>query len=220
MKLYRFVCVLAAFSSLCLLLAACGPAADPASAPEKTGVVDSAPETRPESTEPAASSTGPAAGETSASSTQAAGPTVSNSSEPDGAGTTVPSSLSPAPSGGGAAIAALAESLVGTPFAYGAAGPDKFDNSGLVYYCLKQNGISAPRRTSEMAQAGQPVEKAGLQPGDVVFFYNDTPGVAQYTGIYIGNQQFVACNSEEAPTKIQNIDWPYFVERYVAARRF
>ena len=215
--------ILAVGVSLCLLLTACGPqTAAPSSSPaegnETTAAASEetqAPETTPPSTAPAQTDPTEPASDPTDPGTDPSQP-ASDPTEPE----TEPTDTPPAASGDGEGIAALAESLVGTTYLYGAAGPTEFDNSGLVYYCLTQNGISAPRRTSDLATAGTSVEKDDLQRGDIVFFHNDTPGVPQYVGIYIGNNQFVACNNEESPTKIQDMSLPYFVEHYVAARRF
>ena len=114
----------------------------------------------------------------------------------------------------------LAKTLEGKPYRYGAAGPDDFDNSGFVYYCLKQNGITAPRKTGDLAKAGTAVGKDELQAGDVVFFYNDTPEIAQYTGIYLGGGRFIACSNEEKPVIVQDMTLKYFTDHYVTARRF
>lgn len=102
----------------------------------------------------------------------------------------------------------------------GATGPESFDNSGFVYYCFNKNGVKLPRFTEEMYAAGSAVEKSDLKPGDVVFFYNETPGSVDFAGIYIGNGEFVACNNENSPTKIHKLAWPYFADRYLGARRY
>lgn len=117
-------------------------------------------------------------------------------------------------------VADLARSLIGTAFEVGASGPTTFDNSGFVYYCFKQNGITLPRRTAGMFQTGSPVEKGSLQPGDAVFFSLDESGEASFAGIYVGGEQFVACNNENSPTKQQSLKTGYFAERYVGARRY
>ena len=120
----------------------------------------------------------------------------------------------------GSKIADLAVSLVGTSFKMGGVGPTEFDNPGFVYYCYRQQGITIPRRAPGMAQAGTEVAKDQLQPGDVVIFSNDIGGEPAFVGIYIGNQQFVACNNPETTTKIQKMNNNYFTSRYITARRY
>ena len=117
-------------------------------------------------------------------------------------------------------MAAKAQSLLGTAFRMGGTGPDEFDNSGFIYYCYKENGVTIPRLTGDMFQAGTAVEKEDLQPGDVVFFYVSTEGAAQFAGIYIGDQKFISCNNENSPTKEQVLSWPYYTQRYIGARRY
>lgn len=124
------------------------------------------------------------------------------------------------PAAGGEAVAKLAASLEGTPFLYGAAGPDAFDNSGLVYYCLTKNGISVPRRTTEQFAGGTAVEMDALQPGDLVFYSMETEGVAQFVGVYLGDGQFIAANNEEKPACLYGTSMKYFADRFVGARRY
>ncbi len=117
-------------------------------------------------------------------------------------------------------IVALAESLIGAEYEWGAAGPDTFDNSGFVYYCFKENGITLPRKTADMFASGTAVEPEDLLPGDLVFFTYNEDRSASYVGIYIGDGQFVAENNENSPVCIHDMTLDYFVEIYVGARRY
>lgn len=105
--------------------------------------------------------------------------------------------------------------MVGSEFELGAAGPDTFDNSGLIYYCFREQGTSVPRFTRDLYQAGTAVEKSDLQPGDVVFFYMETEGSPEYAGIYLGDDQFVAANNPDSPASVQPLSWPYFEKRFI-----
>ncbi len=135
---------------------------------------------------------------------------------PTTAGTTAVQTDTPAKG----SVEELAKSLIGSPYKLGASGPKEFDNSGFLVYCYGQKGIALPRFTSEIAKKGTPVEMDALKPGDAVFFYNDTPGAAQFAGIYVGNNEFVSCDNEEKPVVVHNISYPYFKDRFVGARRF
>ena len=98
----------------------------------------------------------------------------------------------------GEAAAALAESLVGAPYVYGAEGPNSFDCSGLIYYIFKQLGYKLGRTATQQYQNnGEFVAFEDLEPGDLIFIYNpkyDKSGGTKpvtHVGIYVGNDQFV-----------------------------
>lgn len=90
-----------------------------------------------------------------------------------------------------------AESKIGSPYVYGASGPDSFDCSGLVQWAYKQAGISLPRTSYDQASAGVPVSQANLQPGDVVSFYGGS-----HSGIYVGNGNVVHASTSGVPVKV------------------
>lgn len=126
----------------------------------------------------------------------------------------------PGSSGYRSAIAALANSLVGTSFKLGGVGPAEFDNPGFVYYCYRQNGITVPRKASAMAAGGREVVRDALQAGDIVVFSNEIGGTADFVGIYIGSGQFVSCNNPSQPTGAQSLSSGYWSERFLTARRY
>jgi cell wall-associated NlpC family hydrolase len=97
-----------------------------------------------------------------------------------------PASLtsSPAPpvgSGASGAVAA-AESRVGAPYVWGAAGPDAFDCSGLVMWAYAQVGISLPHFSGAQYADTTHISMADLQPGDLVFPSDPGQHVAMYVG--------------------------------------
>ena len=120
----------------------------------------------------------------------------------------------------GSAIAAIAAEQVGKPYQYGTAGPDSFDTSGLVQYCFKECGISVPRSNSALAEYGYLVEKEDVQPGDAVFFWSGTQGIAEYLGIYIGDGMVVAAMNSSKPVIEFNMNSTYYTEHFVFVRRF
>jgi cell wall-associated NlpC family hydrolase len=69
---------------------------------------------------------------------------------------------------GTAASIALAQR--GDPYAYGAAGPNAFDCSGLIYYSYRRAGFNVPRTSSALAGATRRVAKQDMRPGDLMFF--------------------------------------------------
>ncbi|PIJ37087.1 peptidoglycan endopeptidase [Mycobacterium heckeshornense] len=79
-------------------------------------------------------------------------------------------------------VVAVARTVIGKPYQWGAAGPDSFDCSGLIFWAFAQIGVQVPRTSQEQAVGGDPVERADLRPGDVVTFYPDASHAALYSG--------------------------------------
>jgi cell wall-associated NlpC family hydrolase len=70
----------------------------------------------------------------------------------------------------------------GDPYQYGAAGPGRFDCSGLVYYSFRKAGFRhIPRSSSAQARQMNRIPKSQLHKGDLVFFYN---GAARSSNVY------------------------------------
>ena len=96
------------------------------------------------------------------------------------------------PDAAGTAIARAAQSLIGSPYRYGGAGPDAFDCSGLVAYVHRQLGYSTPRTAAQQYASARPIPRADLQPGDLVFF-RLSGGAVSHVGVYMGNGSVRAC---------------------------
>jgi cell wall-associated NlpC family hydrolase len=84
----------------------------------------------------------------------------------------------------GAKIVAAAAAHSGTPYSYGAGGPNAFDCSGLTQYVFRQFGVSLPHNAHAQLSYGRTVSKADALPGDLVFFLDG--GHAYHVGIYAG----------------------------------
>jgi len=82
----------------------------------------------------------------------------------------------------GAAALAAAQSQLGKPYVYGAAGPNGFDCSGLVMWSYGQVGVSLPHYSGAQYSASVRIPISDLQPGDLVFFYSDLHHVGIYAG--------------------------------------
>lgn len=104
-------------------------------------------------------------------------------------------------SGGATAVVQAALTRVGSPYSWGATGPDAFDCSGLIKWAFLQNGKSLPRSSQALAQGGQPVATSDLQPGDIVTFYDDV----SHAGIYIGDGMMVHASTYGTPVKVAPI---------------
>jgi cell wall-associated NlpC family hydrolase len=110
--------------------------------------------------------------------------------------------VAPTPSSGeGAAVVQAALTRAGSPYSWGATGPNTFDCSGLIKWAFLQNGKSLPRSSQALAEGGQPVLVTDLQPGDVVTFYADV----SHAGIYIGDGMMVHASTFGTPVKVAPI---------------
>ncbi|MBL1105691.1 C40 family peptidase [Streptomyces sp. 5-8] len=108
----------------------------------------------------------------------------------------------PASTGRAAAAVAYAYSKLGSPYVWGATGPNAFDCSGLAQAAYRAAGISLPRTTYAQINAGRRVSRAELRPGDLVFFYS---GIS-HVGIYVGNGQMIHAPNPSAPVRLAPID--------------
>ncbi|MFN8199411.1 MAG: C40 family peptidase [Nakamurella multipartita] len=137
-----------------------------------------------------------------AAAPQAASRSDRSTTSDSSAATSSAAAAASAPAGSGAAAAAVAAALskVGSPYVYGAAGPNAFDCSGLTSWAWAQAGVSIPRTSG--GQAGLPsVPLSELQPGDLVTYYSPVSHVA----MYIGNGQVVHASTETRPVYVTTV---------------
>lgn len=94
-----------------------------------------------------------------------------------------------APASGRAAAAyAAAQSKVGSPYVWGAAGPNSFDCSGFTSWAFAQAGVKIPRISQDQARFGTRINSVSdLKIGDLVLFANDL----HHVGFYAGNGQIL-----------------------------
>jgi cell wall-associated NlpC family hydrolase len=91
-----------------------------------------------------------------------------------------------AASGRASSAFAAAQSVIGSPYVYGASGPSSFDCSGLTSWAYAQVGQAIPRTSQAQANAGTRIySQSDLQVGDLVIFYGDQ----HHVGFYAGNGQ-------------------------------
>ncbi|NLU82888.1 C40 family peptidase [Rhodococcus sp. HNM0569] len=113
-------------------------------------------------------------------------------------------------SGSGALQAAMTR--IGSPYVWGATGPDSFDCSGLVVWAYQQVGKTLPRSSQAQAAGGTPISRDQLQPGDVVIIYDD----ASHVGLYAGNGNLLHASTFGVPVKVESLDGM----DYAGARRY
>lgn len=109
---------------------------------------------------------------------------------------------SPTAMADGEIVVAAARSAIGRAYAWGAAGPDAFDCSGLVVWAHNQAGISVPRRSQDQAVGGIAVSRSELEPGDIITYYSG----ASHVGIYVGGGMVVHASTYGKPVAEVPID--------------
>ena len=118
------------------------------------------------------------------------------------------------------AIVNLAYSKIGSPYVWGAEGPNSFDCSGLTSYVYRNAaGISLPRTSSAQSGYGKTVSKANLQPGDLVFFSTNGTGNVSHVGIYVGGGNMVHSPAPGQSVHTVSINSSYYASTYVTAKR-
>ncbi|WBP89242.1 C40 family peptidase [Kitasatospora cathayae] len=108
------------------------------------------------------------------------------------------------PASGYAAVAvARAMSRQGSPYVWGATGPNTFDCSGLMVWSYAQAGVSLPRTSQEQGDVGTRVPSLDqAQPGDLVIYGSDR----HHVGMYIGNGMVVHAPHTGDVVKVMKAD--------------
>lgn len=99
----------------------------------------------------------------------------------------------------------------------GAAGPRRFDCSGLALWVAKRAyGKSLPHSSRAQFRALKHVAKKNLRPGDLVFFFKRG---AHHVGIYIGHGRMVSATNPRTGIKIDAVFSGWYGSRYSGAAR-
>lgn len=94
--------------------------------------------------------------------------------------------------GGASSLIAIASSKVGSPYVWGAKGPNSFDCSGFVYWCLNQAGVKQSYLTSSgwrnVGKYTKITSVSNLQAGDIIV-------VSGHVGIVAGGGTVIDASS-------------------------
>ncbi|MFE5032452.1 NlpC/P60 family protein [Streptomyces sp. NPDC056683] len=96
---------------------------------------------------------------------------------------------------------AFAREQIGRPCVWGAAGPGAYDASSLTQAAWRAAGVTLPRTAPEQTLAGTPITLAAVEPGDLVFFFEDD----SHVGIYAGGGTMVHAPSPGALIREESI---------------
>ncbi len=118
------------------------------------------------------------------------------------------------------AVINLAYSKMGSPYVWGAEGPNSFDCSGFTSYVYRNAaGINLPRTSGAQSGYGQTVSKANLQAGDLVFFSTNGTGSVSHVGIYVGGGNMIHSPSSGKTVSVTSINSSYYTSKFVTAKR-
>lgn len=132
-----------------------------------------------------------------------------------------PSERPPASSHKGNDVVLFALSLLDTGYRFGGKNPEAgLDCSGMVSYIYgRAAGLRVSGSAADIARRGRPVERAGLRPGDLVFF-NTRNAAFSHVGVYIGDDRFIHAPSSNGRVRIDQLGARYFAQRFETARSY
>ena len=115
-------------------------------------------------------------------------------------------------------IIRVAKKMLSIPYVWGGASLTGMDCSGFVWKVFAMVNHDMPRSAREQFQVGRKVERDNLSIGDLVFFqtYAKYPS---HVGIYLGDNRFIHASSGSRQVKITSMDHPYYLKRYIGAKR-
>lgn len=116
-----------------------------------------------------------------------------------------------------------AEEQLGDPYVSGKEGPNSFDCSGFVYYCMKQAGSNRGRYNAQgyaNVTDWKKIESMNdLQKGDLMFFWSDTKHKIGHVAIYIGNGTVIDASSSNGKIVKRSCTTAWFKKYFRYARR-
>lgn len=116
-----------------------------------------------------------------------------------------------------------AKKMLGKPYILGNEGPNSFDCSGLVYYCLKAAGSNRGRYNARGYAAVSDWDKitsmSKLKKGDLLFFYTKGTHTISHVGIYIGDGMMIDASFSNSKVVKRSCTSSYWKSVFAWARR-
>jgi len=111
-----------------------------------------------------------------------------------------------------------AYSFLGARYRFGGNSRSALDCSSFTQQVFREQSVKLPRTAREQFYVGNEVMRGDLKKGDLVFFqtYARFPS---HVGIYLGNRKMIHASSREHRVVISSMDTPYYLSRYLGARR-
>lgn len=102
-------------------------------------------------------------------------------------------------------LISVAQSKIGCKYSGGAKGPDRFDCSGFVYYCLNHAGVKQSYMTSigwrKTSRYKRITEWGAFKRGDIMVFRGESSSTG-HVGIYLGGGKMIDASSGAGQVRI------------------
>ncbi len=120
-------------------------------------------------------------------------------------------------------MVSCAYAQLGKPYILGACGPNAFDCSGLVYYCLREAGSNRGRYNAAGYASVTEWEMLNnidnLHIGDLLFFYNNSYSRIGHVGIYVGNGMMIDASANHGCVVLRTCRSYYWRQHFAWGRR-
>lgn len=122
-------------------------------------------------------------------------------------GSTSPGGSSTGTASGGRVAVSFAYAQLGKWYLWAAAGPNRFDCSGLTMRAWERAGVYLPHYSVAQYQVTQHVSISSMRPGDLIFYASNTsdPGSIHHVAIYIGGGRMIEAAHAGTQVRIASI---------------
>ena len=112
---------------------------------------------------------------------------------------------------------------IGKPYRRGNEGPNSYDCSGLVYYCLTQNGVDIGRYSAasyaKVSDWKKITSMSDLRRGDLIFYHDDDSSRVSHVGICLGDGTMIDASSNKSQIVHRSHTTSYWKRNFVCGRR-
>jgi hypothetical protein len=111
------------------------------------------------------------------------------------------------PKPSGAALVASARAFLGVRYLWGGTSTFGFDCSGLIELVFRAHGVIVPRDADAQADRGKPVARAGLRPGDLIFYGRVH---VHHSALYAGGGKMIEAPNSASSVRLTAVragDW-------------
>ena len=121
------------------------------------------------------------------------------------------------------AMIVAAKNQLGKPYVLGSKGPNEFDCSGLVYFCLRKAHVYCRRLDADGYSKTNSWKKitslSEVKKGDLLFFTSDGSSSVGHVDIYIGSGDMIDASSANGKVVRRSCKTGYWKSHFTCARR-